>query len=79
VEAVRSPGRGLLDPPVWTVRRCPYCRRRHVHVADVSMTEMVLQSRCGGGTRFYLVREGRAAVLPEASPVGEQGGERGCR
>jgi hypothetical protein len=55
-EAVRRPGRGFLDPPTWTVKRCPYCRRRHTHVADVVLSELVLPARCGGGGRFYLVR-----------------------
>ncbi|KUL26616.1 hypothetical protein [Streptomyces regalis] len=55
VTAVRKPGRTLLDGPVWLVK-CPFCHRRHVHTADVVLTEMVLPARCNPRL-FYRVQE----------------------
>lgn len=56
-EAVRKPGRSALDGPVWVIKRCPHCRRRHVHTAPVALLELALPARCGDGTRAYRVRE----------------------
>lgn len=56
-EAIRKPGRTLLDAPFWVIKRCPHCARRHVHTAPVTLTELVLLAPCGDGTRSYRVRE----------------------
>lgn len=56
--AVRKPGRTALDGPVWVIKRCPHCGRRHVHTAPATtLTELALPARCGDGTRSYRVRE----------------------
>lgn len=56
VEAVRTTGKGFADEPVWVVRRCAFCRRRHSHVADVTATTMILPARCNPA-KFYRVTE----------------------
>lgn len=54
--ATRVPGRLLIDGPVWLVKRCPYCRRKHVHIAPVTLLELALPAPCGED-RAYRVRE----------------------
>lgn len=57
VEAVRRPPRTMADPPTWRIRKCPYCRRPHVHAAGPADVALVLPARCGHGRRFYRVTE----------------------
>jgi hypothetical protein len=41
---------------VWVTARCPYCRRRHRHIADPLLTEAVIPAGCDAA-KFYRVRE----------------------
>lgn len=68
VEVVRQSGRLLTDRPVWVIARCPYCRHRHVHPADMTMRRMTIQAKCST-VRFYTV--------VEAAPVGAGTGQSG--
>lgn len=56
VTVERTSGRGFADEPVWVVRRCVFCHRRHSHIADPVRTEMILPARCNP-SRFYRVVE----------------------
>lgn len=56
VQAIRTKGKTFADSPVWVVKRCALCHRRHTHMADVVMTEMILPARCNPA-RFYRLRE----------------------
>lgn len=56
VEAVRTTGKGSSNEPIWVLRRCVFCKRRHSHVADVTATTMILPARCNP-ERFYRLRE----------------------
>jgi hypothetical protein len=56
VAVVRTTGKGFADEPVWVVRRCVFCKRRHSHVADTVATTMILPARCNPA-KFYRVVE----------------------
>lgn len=56
VSVQRTSGRTFADEPVWVVKRCAFCRRRHSHVADPVAKEMILPARCNRAL-FYRVQE----------------------
>lgn len=56
VQVERTKGRTFADEPVWVVKRCVFCKRRHSHIADPVLTTMILPARCNP-SRFYQVRE----------------------
>lgn len=63
--AIRRPGPGHDDPPVWVIHQCPYCRRRHHHPADPVATSLVITARCSPA-RFYKIQESDRSGITSA-------------